>query len=280
MNDRTLSSDTTFNVKMYGQGGYPIYDGIVDAYEDGNGLYLVSYTAFVAHNYEVYARVGLTNIHGSPFSLVVNSSIVCGSKSTATGYGLTASLLGVDATFTIQARDMYSNARFDGGDIALWHTMAPSNIFASRLLRPGYAAVHTTRTNTFSYGSYDIQYKTTAANAASGYWLLHVGLPIPGGLTATYYDTTTFTSPACVFLCSLCLFTAWCEPQQSCAFLLSGLIDFVCRYVNLNVGAVDYSHDLSTGRPDGSYSGLVGLSADNLYSVRWAGLLRPCRADT
>jgi hypothetical protein len=247
MNDRTLSSDTTFNVKMYGQGGYPIYDGIVDAYEDGNGLYLVSYTAFVAHNYEVYARVGLTNIHGSPFSLVVNSSIVCGSKSTATGYGLTASLLGVDATFTIQARDMYSNARFDGGDIALWHTMAPSNIFASRLLRPGYAAVHTTRTNTFSYGSYDIQYKTTAANAASGYWLLHVGLPIPGGLTATYYDTTTFTSPA---------------------------------YVNLNVGAVDYSHDLSTGRPDGSYSGLVGLSADNLYSVRWAGLLRPCRADT
>jgi hypothetical protein len=69
----------------------------------GTGLYLVSYTAFVAQNYEVYARVGLANIHSSPFSLVVNSSVVCASKSTATGYGLTASLLGVDATFTIQA---------------------------------------------------------------------------------------------------------------------------------------------------------------------------------
>jgi len=74
-------------------------------------------------------------------------------------------------------------------------------------------------------------------------------LAYSGGLSATYYDTTTFTSPA---------------------------------FVNLNVGAVDYSHDLSTGRPLGSYDSAAGtgLSADNLYSVRWAGLLRPCRSDT
>ncbi len=34
-NKRTISSDTIFNVKMYGQGGYPIYDGVVDAYPQG-----------------------------------------------------------------------------------------------------------------------------------------------------------------------------------------------------------------------------------------------------
>jgi hypothetical protein len=93
---------------------------------------------------------------------------------------------------------MYSNARFDGGSITKWTSHPPgTDVFSSRLLRSGYAAVHSTRTNTFSYGTYDIQYKTTSATAASGYWLLHIGMPLPGGLTATFFDNTDLTNPAC-----------------------------------------------------------------------------------
>ena len=91
----------------------------------GAGRYMCRYTPTVSGTYTVDVKMGGMDIycgkglHGkcSPFTVPVVSGDASHETSSAHGQGLTDSVVGVVATFSIQARDTYGNLREVGGDV-------------------------------------------------------------------------------------------------------------------------------------------------------------------
>ena len=105
-------TSATFTVDLFGSGGSPIYNGAVSPLTSSTGMYSASYTAVNAKTYDLFVKYGSYNIEGAPFTLTVQPTVTCGTKSTIQGSGLTAASVSPSkSAFTIQSRDQYGNSR-------------------------------------------------------------------------------------------------------------------------------------------------------------------------
>jgi hypothetical protein len=196
-NDRTKTDDMAWVALLYGSGGTPTVQG--DVASSSPNVYKVSYTTTVAKNYELFAKYNNDNSHGSPFSMTTLPAMLCGSKSTVTGSGLTSAIVDSAAQFTVQARDEFANAKttkFTSGEAAVttyvlsYHSYTSSNFDAQIDSHAAFGASQTVAyvDGSSSNGRYVGTY--TVGSAPTGTTFTHVNLGLAGGLLATYYDSS------------------------------------------------------------------------------------------
>jgi hypothetical protein len=134
---------------------------------------------------------------------------VCGTKTKLSGFGLSLQTAGVTSTFRLTIRDQFSNVRTLSSigtdlNLAFHQSTAP--------VAPATAVVPMVKVNltNLMYGVFEGTYTVTTAgtlpllplwshssfDSPTGPSLLHAVSPIRGGLTATYYSTTSFASAA------------------------------------------------------------------------------------
>jgi len=178
-NSKTDGGDT-FTVSLVGSSGTPLLSGSVT--DQTNGKYQVSYTPTIAKSYDLFARLGLSDISGSEFSVTVKPSTICGSKTTAAGTGLTSAITSTAAAFALQARDAYANAKSQGGStFKVW--VNPTDTTGS--------SVHGSVTDN-SDGQYFCSY--TVSN--SGNYEVFSTLISGSGLSATYFSDASLSTAA------------------------------------------------------------------------------------
>ena len=199
-------TSSAFTLSVHGSGGTPVYAGaVVPDAPSTQARYTASFELTNAKGYEVFVKHGNENVKGSPFSLVVKPAGACGTTSTVQGTGLTASALSpAKSAFTIQARDMYGNARTQG---------APTGSeYVVRVVRTAGANQQGTNGPPAMYGStahsvtgtlHGQFNQATNDGRFSGYYqvpttpdpavlshYLYASYAHIGGVTATYYTTT------------------------------------------------------------------------------------------
>ncbi len=116
-NDRDINTDDTFWTLLSGAGGSPIISATVVAAGSVNNQYIASYTATLARSYQMFSKYGATDVRYSPFALTINPLPVSGSATTLSGTAISASLFGAASTFSITAKDVYSNTLSTGGSV-------------------------------------------------------------------------------------------------------------------------------------------------------------------
>jgi hypothetical protein len=191
-------------------------------------------------------RVAGQHVQGSPFELFLQPNLANPHQSSAKGDegfgGASLVTAGMAAHFSVVVRDDYSNLRNDWRDqlAAFAHNLEPA--------LPGRAdggygsAWHGSVSASVVPGTYNVAYMVTRA----GLTRLSASLVAPGGLTATYYDSTA---------------TAGFESQPVMARMVEQASEGAAG------GAV------ARGGPLRAHS-VTGSG----YTVRWAGLFRPSSA--
>eukprot|EP00960_Hanusia_phi_P071583 767583-Hanusia_phi.AAC.5 len=105
-----LFADASFSTQTVGLSQSLYSTGTVAPINGLPGHYLASYILYVGQEYSLYVKDTGTDISGSPFGLVVLPGVSCGSKSTLSGSGLTATTVEPSVTqFQIQLRDSFGN---------------------------------------------------------------------------------------------------------------------------------------------------------------------------
>jgi len=204
-----LREDTSaaFTLSIHGSGGTPVYAGNVIADAPSTAAqYTSSYNLQNAKGYEVFVKHGNENVKGSPFSLVVKPAHACGSRSTVQGTGLTASALSpAKSAFTIQARDMYGNARTQAAPAGSEYVVrvvrtSGTNQQGTNGLPPFYGStahepggsgsLHGTFNTATNDGRFAGYYQVPPTpNPATLNHYLYASYVHKGGITATYYTT-------------------------------------------------------------------------------------------
>jgi len=204
-----LREDTSaaFTLSIHGSGGTPVYAGNIIADAPSTAAqYTSSYNLQNAKGYEVFVKHGNENVKGSPFSLVVKPAWACGSRSTVQGTGLTASALSpAKSAFTIQARDMYGNARTQAAPSGSEYVVrvvrtSGTNQQGTNGLPPFYGStaheaggsgtlhgIFNSPTNDGRFAGY-YQVPPTPNPATLNHYL-YTSYVHKGGITATYYTT-------------------------------------------------------------------------------------------
>ena len=206
-NERAVPHAERFLVLAEGSGKSPRIRPFVSTLVSFEGSSRVTYTATSAQSYWMtISHLGL-NLVNSPFSLLVRPAGLCASQSTASGAGISvASVAPQQASFIIQSRDSFANARSQSAHEGEWqvrvfranwakHYMWPYP--AHQVSRDGNVALPTTRAAVQDEGNGKItaQYMLPAEPwddrlEAS----LHVSWAERGGLQATYYTSTSDSS--------------------------------------------------------------------------------------
>eukprot|EP00003_Mantamonas_plastica_P016296 TRINITY_DN271_c0_g1_i10.p1 TRINITY_DN271_c0_g1~~TRINITY_DN271_c0_g1_i10.p1 ORF type:complete len:6036 (+),score=1765.20 TRINITY_DN271_c0_g1_i10:697-18804(+) len=75
------------------------------------GLYQLAYNSTIAGAYQVDIKYQGAHVMNSPYSLVIDPTITHGTNSLAYGNGISTTTAGKATTFTVQARDAFSNNR-------------------------------------------------------------------------------------------------------------------------------------------------------------------------
>ena len=185
-------------------------------------------------------------VTGNPFMLTIRPTAVCAGTSTFAGHGLTFATAGVTTSFTIQAKDVYGNDMGYGG-----------NVIVGRAFRDNCAScppiVHG-ETVDLGNSTFTVSYTATR----TGDYKVHASIAFQGGLWATYYDHY--------------------DNEQLVNYLESPYgRDWVGDYLEspweVRVEPqVDWSGTASQVP-------MTGLTADRKWAARWAGFVKPCRAD-
>jgi len=147
-------------------------------------------SASVTHTIVPSSRLyhSATHVFGSPFKLYVNPAVTCGPKSGVVGAGLSHATAGLQAAFTIQARDLYENTKTKWEDTFVVRSAASGSIAADALGNYGTMAwsalsKHGTISADVTKGRYIVRYTPTAAADVT----IFSSLVVPGGVFATYY---------------------------------------------------------------------------------------------
>ena len=192
-----------------------------------------------------------THICGSPFSLYVHPAVLCTSASTIIGVGLTQATAGVTRSFTIQAKDVWRNDRTKSDDSFMVRVQPGRAVGTDRADRQSPYPYGSNPLGTWQSKTVRTEFGTISNNVRKGRYNarympkravgtdVHVVNAINGGLWATYYNSDNFTEP----------------------------------YMSVLRETVDWTGATTASVP------ITGLTADNIYSVRWAGFVRPCRTD-
>jgi len=262
-------TSAVFTLSVHGSGGTPVDAGaVVPDAPSTKAQYTASFNLQNAKGYEVFVKHGNENVKGSPFSLVVKPAWACGTKSTVQGTGLTASALSpAKSAFTIQARDMYGNARTQGAPLGSQYVVrvvrtSGSNQQGTNGLPPFYGstahsvagtlhAQFNSATNDGRFAGYYTVPATPDPNTLTHY--LYASYTHLGGVTATYYTTAdagaTLSAPI--------------DRDTS-----SNDVNKHVAQVGTN-GAISTSAAAATG-----LWGSTGIIADTDYVVRWNGLYK------
>jgi hypothetical protein len=265
-NDRTKTDDMAWVALLYGSGGTPTVQG--DVSSSSPNVYKVSYTTTVAKNYELFAKYNNDNSHGSPFSLTTLPAILCGSKSTVTGSGLTSAIVNTAAQFTVQARDEFANAKttkFSSGEAAVttfllsYRSYTSSDLTAQIDAHQSFGASQTVAyvDGSSANGRYVGTY--TVGSAPSGTTFTHVTLGIAGGLLATYYDVDDASN------------------CPAATYAMQGNTFVVAKKTGIDTMAAGQTHaSCSSGANCGSNT----FTASNCYASRFAGFLKVTNSAT
>jgi hypothetical protein len=126
-----------------------------------------------------------SSFSGYPGGVFVLPNRVCGSRSRASGSGLTIATAGDVATFTITAYDAHLNHRTAGGDQFIVQAVVP--IVDENAVLTGQSEYKRGVVTDKANGTYSVAYPTSSQAGSYNVW---ANLAIPGGLLATYYDDT------------------------------------------------------------------------------------------
>lgn len=202
------------------------------------------------------------HVFGSPFKSFVSPSATCATASLASGAGLSSSTAGHTATFVLQARDEYLNARTRWEDTFV--------VKASQTDHLGRAKAGIVGANVVK-GRYNVAYLVTKAGAMNVY----ASLAVAGGVMATYYDSVsaTFYSEALGNTYGGYSLPAKSEVARSIyannVWITEGGGSCVCS----QAGAATGTPAASTGAACACRT--TSLVQDNLFAARWSGLVRP-----
>ena len=175
------------------------------------GAYAVSITPTRAGHYRVSVLLGNTSpLRGSPYDLYVSAGAVCAAQSHARGAGLTLATAGLQARFTVDARDSYSNPvgllNLGTQDCAVGGAAGPCLLSVtvgteSWTVAPRDSGLAVRPAEERHGAGWDVAY-TLAAQSGGGELATSlsvggaaVGNPTSGGLFATYYSDVAFASP-------------------------------------------------------------------------------------
>jgi hypothetical protein len=196
------------------------------------------------------------HIFGSPFALYISPAETDAQLSQVRGEGMSLRTAGVASKFTILAIDSFGNSRSAWSDT--WMVYSAPSRSSPLLVSPADFSAKNSDTATVSTceasspsadrniaavvspTSIKGQYKFHMLQTRSGTSMLSVGLAAPGGLTATYYDTS----------------------------LLSP---------HLKQTHIDPDSGTQTWKPIANReTGLIAMTVtSDSFSVRWAGAVRP-----
>ena len=162
-------------------GGANVAAAVIDL---GTGLYNATVTpskAAAACSLHLYLVSPATDVTGSPFTVAVLPGAATG-MSVATGPGLTSGTAGALSSATVFAYDAADNALATGSSAVVVRVtpLAPLNATST----PAVALAD------FNTGSYTVSYTPTAAGA----YTTSIALLVAGGLRATYYTDTAFST--------------------------------------------------------------------------------------
>eukprot|EP01027_Heterolobosea_sp_BB2_P009318 GEZU01013749.1.p1 GENE.GEZU01013749.1~~GEZU01013749.1.p1 ORF type:complete len:1370 (-),score=732.55 GEZU01013749.1:189-4298(-) len=132
----------------------------VDVLDLNNGTYELSFTPSGAAEYELEIMLGESLIKGTPFKVNVQpQQRGCARCCTISGDGSVTATAGEEATFIIQARDKFGNARKEGGEQ-----------FRVTLSRPDVPEPVAAQVKDLNNGQYEVKYMVTK----SGNWDIKV----------------------------------------------------------------------------------------------------------
>ncbi|KAJ1471744.1 hypothetical protein T484DRAFT_1842906, partial [Baffinella frigidus] len=141
----------------------------VGGVDHGDGSYTVSYAVTRAGDYTMVVMTGSAHISGSPFTVAVFPSEVSVAHSVIFGDALSVGTAGVEAAFTLEARDRFSNPIPNGNSFA--------GAFQVTYSGPSTLGNSTSRAKVNAFGS---SFVATYNLTVSGAYTLHVA-PAAGG---------------------------------------------------------------------------------------------------
>eukprot|EP00003_Mantamonas_plastica_P017629 TRINITY_DN2915_c0_g2_i3.p1 TRINITY_DN2915_c0_g2~~TRINITY_DN2915_c0_g2_i3.p1 ORF type:complete len:5220 (-),score=1332.45 TRINITY_DN2915_c0_g2_i3:434-16093(-) len=116
-----------------------------------NGKYLGTYRPTLTGSYDIFVKVGGSNIASMPYQRAVTPAATAPAECTATGSGLGTQIAGTDSTFEIQARDQFTNTRTKTDDV-ITVTLTSAGVVVNGQVTP---------MNPSTDGKYLVRYNTT-----------------------------------------------------------------------------------------------------------------------
>ena len=203
------------------------------------------------------------HVFGSPFKSYVSPSSSCAAASLASGSGLSSATAGHSATFVLQARDEYLNARTRWEDTFV--------VKASQTDHLGRAKAGVVGANVVK-GRYNVAYLVTRAGAMNVY----ASLAVAGGVMATYYDSVsaTYYSEALGNTYGGYSLPAKSEVSENVyannVWITEGGGGCACSGAGISSGTAATGGVCACRR--------TSLVQDNVFAARWSGLIRPSSA--
>jgi hypothetical protein len=187
-------------------------------------------------------RDGLIAGQGSPWSLTMLPGATCGAISTVVaGSFMSIQTAGIFASFTIQAKDMLGNNKTTVDDVYAVQVRTKEAVPSRNLGLDIVRDIHGAVTP-LGEGRYQVYYKPRVRPAVEdGFNDVRVHRAQFGGLQATYFNDLALT------------------PGNEVKTIIRETVD----WSGTSADSVPYT----------------GMDVDNEWSVRWAGFIRPSRAD-
>jgi len=205
------------------------------------------------------------HVFGSPFKSFVSPSSTCSATSLANGVGLSTSTAGHAATFVLQARDEYMNARTKWEDTFVVKASQTDHLGRAK---PGVVSANVVK------GKYNVAYLVTRAGAMN----IFSSLAVSGGIMATYYDSVsaTFYSEASGNTYGGYSLPAKSEVAKNIyannVWITEGGGSCACSEAGAASGTAATGGTCACRR--------TSLVQDNIFAARWSGLVRPSTAAT